>query len=108
VGSEGAATATGGSCARPSIHQIKNPADEFLGRLHITWQSGFSSPEAGSTEDRAVFVLNMTARGRPDGEGDAGMVSFLETGHAAIVSTFEKMTTDEAHNIWKKRHSAIH
>jgi len=91
-----------------SVHRINSKAGEFLGRLHITLQSGFSAPEAGSADDRALFVLNIVARGRPDGDGDAGMRSFLEIGHASIVSTFESMTTDEAHNIWKKQHSAIH
>jgi uncharacterized protein (TIGR04255 family) len=90
-----------------SIHRIVNKSDEFLGRLHVTLQSGFAPPETPGTDDRGVFVLNLTARGKPDGDGDTGMRAFLEIGHAAIVSTFEKMTTEEAHNIWKKQRSAI-
>ncbi len=91
-----------------AIHQIANKSGDFLGRLHVTMQSGVGRPQPGSAEEKGLFVLSLTARGKPDGEGDPGIRRYLDIGHAAIVSSFEKMTTDEAHNIWQKQLSATH
>jgi uncharacterized protein (TIGR04255 family) len=81
---------------------IESDKGEFLGRLHALIQSGFRS-EAGSAEEEAVFVFTLTARGRPLGEGEAGMLAFVELAHREIVLSFDKMTTDEAHAIWRKK-----
>jgi uncharacterized protein (TIGR04255 family) len=86
-----------------SLHTLLNREGAFLGRLHITLQSGFASSPNDPTEERGAFVINLTARGRPDGEGEAGIKAFLEIGHAAVVTTFDKMTTEEAHQKWQKQ-----
>ena len=81
---------------------LEDVAGEFLGRLHAVIQSGFRT-EPGATEDEAVFVFTLTARGRPLGEDEQGMLQFVELAHREIVLAFAKMTTDEAHSIWRKK-----
>jgi uncharacterized protein (TIGR04255 family) len=81
---------------------LQDTAGDFVGRLHAVIQSGYRS-EAGASEDEAVFVFTLTARGRPLGEGEQGMLAFVELAHREIVVAFEKMTTNEAHAIWRKK-----
>jgi uncharacterized protein (TIGR04255 family) len=81
---------------------LEDHTGDFLGRLHAVIQSGYRS-ESGSGEDEPVFVFTLTARGRPLGEGEQGMLAFVELAHREIVVSFEKMTTDEAHGIWQKK-----
>jgi uncharacterized protein (TIGR04255 family) len=81
---------------------LDDDAGAFLGRLHAVIQSGYRG-EPGTGEDEPVFVFTLTARGRPLGEGEQGMLAFVELAHREIVVAFEKMTTDEAHAIWQKK-----
>jgi hypothetical protein len=37
------------------------------------------------------------------GEGEQGVLQFVELAHREIVLGFAKMTTDEAHAIWQKK-----
>jgi uncharacterized protein (TIGR04255 family) len=81
---------------------IEDDAGDFVGRLHAVIQSGYKS-EPSAPEDEAVFVLTLTARGRPLGEGEHGMFGFIELAHREIVTAFDKMTTEEAHSVWRKK-----
>lgn len=85
-----------------SSYVIESDTREFLGRLHTVIQSGYRT-DPGNAEDEAVFVFTLTARGRPLGEGEPGMLAFVELAHREIVQSFDKMTTNEAHAIWRKK-----
>lgn len=74
---------------------------EFLGRFFVQIDSALRRVRPSETgETVPIFVLTFVARGRPLGPGLAGLMSFLDLGHAAIVSMFEKITTPEMHRAW--------
>jgi uncharacterized protein (TIGR04255 family) len=83
-------------------HIIQTSNGEFVGRLHVALNSAFLGPTPEAPIEKPIFVLTLTARGRPVGDGEAGIVAFLDLGHKAIVTSFDKMTTPEAHAIWRK------
>jgi len=68
---------------------------EPLGRLRFSIDSAFRR-----ADNKPIMVLNLVARGRPDGTGTDGVMKFLDTGHEWIVRGFAAMTTAEMHKIW--------
>lgn len=89
------------------VHRLDGESGEFLGRLHIALQSGFRPPShSGSESAEPVFVLTLTARGKPLGEGEAGVLAFLDAGRRAIVTAFDSITTPAMHRIWGKRYDS--
>jgi hypothetical protein len=83
-------------------HLIQAAGGEFVGRLHVTLNSAFTIPTPVDPTEKPIFVLTLVARGMPIGSQDTGIVEFLDLGHRAIVTSFDKMTTTEAHAIWRK------
>lgn len=67
-----------------------------VGRLHIALQPGYDGTEA-------MFVLTLTARGRPHGPNDADVLAFLDLGHEQIVRGFTSVTSTEMHTKWGRR-----
>jgi hypothetical protein len=47
--------------------------------------------------------LSLTARGRPQQEGTAGVLQFLDLGREYVVRTFAAITTSEMHEVWRRR-----
>lgn len=88
------------------VHVLNDDAGEFVGRLHVTLQSAFKTPLQPSESDEPIFVLTITARGRPIPKGKEGVLGFLDAGHRAIVTSFDSMTTSEMHRAWGKRHDS--
>lgn len=84
-------------------YQLADSDARFLGRLHVVLQSGFRVPNDESGEEKPVFALTLTARGRPIGDGNVGILAFIELAHNEIVTSFDKMTTEEAHRLWRKK-----
>jgi uncharacterized protein (TIGR04255 family) len=82
-----------------SRHELRDRAGDFAGRLHISFDAGLVP---GGDAPRPIFVLQLVARGRPLGPGAKGLLEFLDLGHDAIVSTFDKITTDEMQKAWGK------
>lgn len=70
--------------------------DTPVGRLHIALQPGY-----GGTQ--AMFVLTLTARGRPSGPTDADVLTFLNIGREQIVRGFTSVTSTEMHAKWGRR-----
>jgi hypothetical protein len=50
-----------------------------------------------------MYVMNLTARGRPDEESIEGALRFLDIGREWIVRGFAAVTTPEMHAIWRRR-----
>jgi uncharacterized protein (TIGR04255 family) len=59
-----------------------------IGRLHIQ-----ADPGRRSSDNEPVFVLRLTARGRPEGDGIPGALAFMQRGHDWIVNGFAAITT---------------
>ncbi len=72
--------------------------DQPLGRLHVSVQSAFRAQD-----NLPIFVMEMTARGRPDGDGTDGILQFLNKGREMIVRSFASLTTPEMHKIWGRK-----
>jgi uncharacterized protein (TIGR04255 family) len=85
-----------------SAHLLNDDVGQFLGRLHITVQSAFRGPKKPNEAQTPVFVLTLTARGRPTAKGIGGVLGFLDIGHRAIVQSFDRVTTPEMHKVWGK------
>lgn len=73
------------------------PAADAVGRLHVTINPAFRRPG-----DTPIFVMNLTARGKPEGAGVAGVASFAEVGHEWIVRAFTELTTPAMHRVWER------
>jgi len=76
-------------------YQIPNDDAKPAGRLHVTVQP------AVRREDKApIIVINLTARGGPEGDGIDGILRFVERGRRWIVQGFTDLTTPEMHKSW--------
>jgi uncharacterized protein (TIGR04255 family) len=84
-------------------HELFDATDEFVGRLYIQLDSGTTLPTAEKPEPQPIFALQLIARGRPLGNGLDGLLSFLDFGHDAIVTTFDSITSDAMHKAWGKK-----
>lgn len=81
---------------------IPNPqGDEPLGRLHVAVSPAFKRPT-----NEPIFVMNLTARGRPTGPGLDGVRGFAEAAHEWIVRSFSDLTTIRVHQAWQRTDSA--
>ncbi len=80
---------------------INDDARKPLGRLHVSVQPAYTRKE--KTE---VFVLNLMARGAPEGEGIDGVMKFLDRGHRTIVLVFAEITTPAMHAVWGRKHGS--
>lgn len=70
--------------------------DAPVGRLHIQAQPAF----ADGDPERPIFILTLTARGRPRTPDIDGLVTFLDIGHKWVVRSFADVTTKELHQAW--------
>lgn len=68
-----------------------------IGRLHVSTVPGFLR-----SRSEPVFLMNLTARGRPIGSGREGIRRFAALGHEWIVRAFADLTTDAMHTAWKR------
>jgi uncharacterized protein (TIGR04255 family) len=64
-----------------------------IGRLHVDIQ-----PALRATDSRRMYVMNLTARGLQGSD-----LEFFDIGRRWIVNTFEQLTTEEMHHIWRKK-----
>lgn len=68
---------------------------EPFGRLHVTVQPAFKR-----SDNQPIYIMELTARGRPLGDDANGMHAFFEEGRRAIVTAFAACTTPEMHEVW--------
>lgn len=71
----------------------KTPA----GRLRIDLQ-----PALRNQDQKPIFLLNLTARGNPIGDGIDGVYNFFDLGHEWIVRGFTSITPPLMHQIWER------
>lgn len=71
---------------------------EPIGRLRFSVEPAFRRKD-----DVPLLVLNLVARGRPQGVGIPGVMSFLDTGRNWIVRGFAAITTPEMHRMWGRK-----
>ena len=66
------------------------------GRLHVELLHGRSKQDE-------ILILKLTARGPIEAGDDSGLAKGLDLGHESIVRGFEKITSAEAHKLWRKK-----
>jgi hypothetical protein len=76
---------------------IPSQTGEPVGRLHVNL-----APAVDMKTQTPIFVLTLTARGRPIGDGVEGALSFLDLGREWIVRGFASLTTPEMHRMWRR------
>lgn len=74
---------------------ITDDEQRAIGRLHVTAQ-----PAAFREGGQPLFVMNLTARGLPQGSGASGALAFLDRGREWIVRAFAEITTPEMQSVW--------
>jgi uncharacterized protein (TIGR04255 family) len=73
----------------PITDEEKRP----IGRLHVEVQPAFRV-----TDNRPMYVMNLTARGLSGRNLD-----FFDVGRRWIVKAFEQLTTEEMHRVWRRK-----
>ncbi len=74
---------------------IRDESDQPVGRLHVSAQ-----PALRREDSAPIFVVNLTARGGPEGIGLEGVLAFLDRGREWIVRGFADVTTPEMQKEW--------
>jgi uncharacterized protein (TIGR04255 family) len=77
---------------------MRDDHDAPVGRLHVSLQSHYKVSDGSP-----LYVLQLTARGAPQGEGLTGALAFLDQGHEWIVRGFTDITPPEMHALWKRK-----
>jgi len=72
---------------------ILGPNNEWIGRLHVE-----VLPAISISDNKPMYALNFTARGMY-GSG----IEFFDIGRRWIVKSFENLTTEHMHQIWRKK-----
>lgn len=76
---------------------LKKSSDP-IGRIYLE-----ALPAIKTTDDSAAVRLNLTARGRPLGDGLDGVLQFFDYAHDSLVQCFSEVTTDQLHEIWGRQ-----
>ena len=79
-------------------HIINDEKGEFIGRLHMSIESG-----SRKSDDQPVFVMKLTARGKPLSPDRDGVLNFMDLGRRYIVEIFDAVTTPAMHKAWRKQ-----
>jgi uncharacterized protein (TIGR04255 family) len=66
-----------------------------VGRLHISSQPAFRRED-----NTPIFVLNLTVRSKPEGEGLEGVLRSLDRGREWIVRGFAQITSPAMQDVW--------
>lgn len=80
---------------RFSAQYLMGDRNAPIGRLHLNFQPAFSRADR-----KPIFSMNLTARGKPMGDGFEGVLKFVDQGRKDIVRGFRALTTEEAHKEW--------
>lgn len=77
---------------------MSDPAGQPIGRLHINLQPGYRKSDA-----TPLYLLTLTARGKPIGDGIEGVLNFMDLGRKWVVCGFDAITTKQMHTLWSKK-----
>lgn len=69
---------------------------EFVGRLYFKTQPAFRK-----ADQKPIFAMELTARGKPFGPGLGGAIDFLDYGHERLFDSFLGLTRPGMHQIWQ-------
>ena len=72
--------------------------EKRAGRIYVQFQPVFRQSDLAP-----LIKLEITARGRPDGEGISDALNFLDVEHEQVVRTFAAVTSEEMHKLWGRK-----
>jgi uncharacterized protein (TIGR04255 family) len=78
-----------------SRYVIHGSDNEPIGRLNVD-----CVPAVDAKSHTPMFILTLTARGKPLSEGLDGVLAFLDVGRGWIVRGFASITTPAMHQLW--------
>jgi len=81
-------------------YSITGPAGEFQGRLTVTLQPAFRQKSAPVMKPEEIYVLTLTARGKPEKTTFESALDFLDRGREWITQAFVDITNPEMHSTW--------
>jgi len=79
-------------------HRMTDESGKALGRLHVVVQSAYRS-----VDHHPIFVMNLTARGKPEPVDLNGVFRLFDHEHEWIVRGFTSITTKDMHKIWRRK-----
>jgi uncharacterized protein (TIGR04255 family) len=80
-------------------YSIRRDRAKPIGRMYVS-----AEPVFRRSDGRPMFVVTMTARGRPDSSDIPAIFDFLDLGHEWIVKGFGELTTGEIQKRWGREH----
>jgi uncharacterized protein (TIGR04255 family) len=80
-----------------SFHEVYELRDGS-GRLELAAQ-----PAIRPADGKEILQLTITAAGKPQSSSTADIMTWLDSGHAAVVGSFVEATSPEAHKIWGRK-----
>jgi hypothetical protein len=84
-------------------HELADDEGRFVGHLFVETESGYlTAPDAANSELTPVLQFQLIVRGRPLGQGTAGVMQFMDFAHSVIVNSFTDVTTIEMHKVWER------
>lgn len=78
-------------------YRFLDERQQAIGRLHVHLQPAFRA-----VDGQPIFVLTLTARGKPKANSLNSVLDFLDVGREWIVRGFTSVTTAEMHKIWER------
>ena len=81
-----------------SRYRMTDQTGRALGRLYVAVQSAYTS-----VDRHPIFVLNLTARGKPAPADLTGVYQLFDQQHEWIVRGFASITTKPMHQVWRRR-----
>lgn len=75
-------------------HILRGNKEKPYGRLHV------QVDPFDQADGKKSFLLNLTARGRPETPDIDGMTDFFDKGRDTIVRRFTEITSDHMHKVW--------
>jgi uncharacterized protein (TIGR04255 family) len=88
--------ATTAKAASALMLHFEWPLPNQLGTLTLDVKHGHRVADR-----REILLMELNARGKAR-EGEAGMPDWFDVAHHAIVTTFDGLTTEKAHELWGK------
>lgn len=79
-------------------YRIPDESNKPIGRLHVNVSSAYKGPE-----QLPLFVMQMTARGKFEGDSLESVQRFHDLGREWIVRRFAALTTDKMQRIWGRK-----
>lgn len=76
---------------------IRSESGQPVGRITYEVATGIKP------DGKRIIVLNLTARGAPDGSDIASALRFIAKGRELIVMRFATITTEAAHKAWERQ-----